>query len=186
MLVTVVSTSLSIVREKELGTWEQLKTSPLQAHELIIGKVIPYLLIALVSATLILILGYLMFGVEVRGSLLLLYGAILLFLLAGLGQGLLISTLAQTQQVAFLASIFSSLLPAFLLSGFIFPIKNMPIVLQIISNVQATKFFLVILRSIMLKGTGFGAVWEQYLYLFIFALVTIGVSTIRLRKELAS
>lgn len=185
MIVTVVSTSLSIVREKESGTLEQLKTSPLRASELIVGKVFPYLLISVVAATIILITSALLFGVVVEGSLLLLYAAIALFLTAGLAQGLFVSTIAQTQQVAFLVSVLSSLLPAFLLSGFIFPIDSMPLFLQVVSNVQAVKFFLVIIRSIMIKGVGFFAIWEQFLYLGIFITILMGISIRRLGKELA-
>jgi len=186
MLATVISTSLSVVREKEMGTMEQLKTSPLKAYEIIIGKAVPYIGIGLFSATVILILGYLMFGVVVRGNIFLLYGAILLFIMAGLGQGLLISSVSGNQQMAFFLSIFSSLLPTFLLSGFIFPIKSMPIVLQVVANVQPTKFFLIIVRSVILKGIGIGPVWEQYAYLGIFTFVTVAISSIRLHKELSS
>ncbi|MBM4168936.1 MAG: ABC transporter permease [Ignavibacteria bacterium] len=185
MIVTVVSTSLSIVREKETGTLEQLKTSPLRAAELIVGKVFPYLLISVVAATIILITSALLFDVVVEGSILLLYAAIALFLTAGLAQGLLISTIARTQQVAFLVSVLSSLLPAFLLSGFIFPIDSMPLFLRIISNIQATKFFLVIIRSIMIKGVGFPATWEQFVYLALFVAVLMAISIRRLKKELA-
>jgi ABC-2 type transport system permease protein len=164
---------------------EQLKTSPLHAGEIIIGKTIPYLVIALFAATLVLVLGWLLFDVAVQGNLLLLYAAIALFLIAGLGQGLLISSVAETQQVAYLMALFSSLLPAFLLSGFIFPIKSMPLVLQLFSNLMATKFFLSILRSIILKGVGVEAVWDQFLYLFIFAAAVLSVSSARLRRELS-
>lgn len=185
MIVTVVSTSLSIVREKELGTMEQLKTSPLWSNEIILGKTIPYLLISIVAATIIMFFGWVLFDVSIEGNILLLYVAIIIFLLGGLGQGILISSVANTQQVAFLMSVFSSLLPSFLLSGFIFPIDSMPVALQVISNVIPVKFFLVIVRSIILKGVGFGAIWEQLLYLTLFAMVTIGISTIRLQKELS-
>jgi ABC-2 type transport system permease protein len=164
---------------------EQLKTSPLHAGEIILGKTVPYLLIALLSSTIVLVLGWLLFDVSVRGNLVLLYFAIFIFLVAGLGQGMLISSVAESQQVAYLMSVFSSLLPAFLLSGFIFPIKSMPVVLQIISNVMATKFFLSILRSIILKGVGFGAVWDQFVYLMIFAVVVLTISIVRLRRELS-
>ena len=185
MIVTVVSTSLSIVKEKELGTMEQLKTSPLWSYEIIIGKTVPYLLISIVAATIILVLGWILFDVTVRGNILLLYAAIVLFLMGGLGQGMLISNVADTQQVAFIMSVFSSLLPSFLLSGFVFPIKSMPWVLQVISNVIPPKFFLVIVRSVILKGVGVGAIWEQFLYLLIFALVAIGISSIRLNRKLS-
>jgi len=184
MIVTVVSTSLSIVREKEMGTMEQLKTSPLWSNEIILGKTIPYLLISIVAATIILVFGWILFDVTIKGDILLFYLAIVVFLLGGLGQGMLISNVAHTQQVAFLMSVFSSLLPSFLLSGFIFPIKSMPVFLQIISNVIPVKFFLVIVRSIILKGVGFEAVWEQFLYLAVFGFATIAISTVRLQKEL--
>ncbi|MEK7749132.1 MAG: ABC transporter permease [Bacteroidota bacterium] len=185
MIVTVISTSLSVVREKELGTMEQLKTSPLKSYEIIIGKAIPYVVIALISASLIMVLGALLFDVRIQGSIPLLYFAILIFVLGGLGQGLLISSIANSQQVAFFVSVFSSLLPSFLLSGFIFPIKSMPLVLQVVSNLQAAKFFLVIVRSIILKGVAIGAFWEQFVYLFLFAALTIGVSSFRLQRELS-
>jgi ABC-2 type transport system permease protein len=184
MIVTVVSTSLSIVREKETGTMEQLMTSPLPARAIIIGKAIPYLIIALIAATMILILGWMLFDVAVRGSIIQLYFGIILFLLAGLGQGLLISSIAQSQQVAYLMSVFSSLLPSFLLSGFVFPIESMPVALQVLSNVMAPKFFIVIIRAIMLKGVGLEAVWENVVSLAVFTGIVLSVSSIRLRKEM--
>lgn len=185
MIVTVVSTSLSIVREKEMGTMEQLKTSPLWSNEIILGKTIPYLLISIIAATIIMFFGWLLFDVVITGSIPLLYLAIVIFLLGGLGQGILISSVANTQQVAFLMSVFSSLLPSFLLSGFIFPINSMPVALQIISNVIPVKFFLVIVRGIILKGVGIAPLWEQFLYLALFAVVTIGISSVRLQRELS-
>lgn len=185
MIVTVISTSLSIVREKESGTMEQLKTSPLWSNEIILGKVIPYLLISILAATIIMIFGYVLFDVSIKGSIPLLYLAIVMFLIGGLGQGILISTVAQTQQVAFVMSVFSSLLPSFLLSGFVFPINSMPVALQVISNVIPAKFFLVIVRSIILKGVGVVAVWEQFIYLLLFAFAAMGISTLRLHRELS-
>jgi ABC-2 type transport system permease protein len=185
VLTAVISTSLTVVREKERGTMEQLMVSPLRPFEIILGKTIPYLGISLIAATTILILGYFLFGVEVRGSLLLLYGAILMIILGGLGQGLLISTVTDSQQVAFMISVFSSLLPSFLLSGFVFPVATMPIVLRIISNLAVNKFFLVVVRGVMLKGVGFTAVWEQFLYMCAFALVMLGVSAKRMQKRSA-
>jgi ABC-2 type transport system permease protein len=184
MIVTVVSTSLSIVREQELGTMEQLKISPLWSNEIILGKTLPYLLISIIAATLIMVLGALLFDVVIEGNLLLLYLAIALFLTGGLGQGILISTVAKTQQVAYVLSVFSSLLPSFLLSGFVFPINSMPVVLQVISNLLPTKFFLVIVRGIVLKGVGLEALWEQFVYLALFAMVMLGVSVARLQREL--
>jgi len=185
VLTAVISTSLTVVREKERGTMEQLMVSPLRPFEIILGKTIPYLGISLIAATAILILGYLLFDVEVRGSLVLLYGAILMIVLGGLGQGLLISTVTDSQQVAFMISVFSSLLPSFLLSGFVFPIATMPVVLRIISNLAVNKFFLIVVRGVMLKGVGFAAVWEQFLYMLAFAVVMLVVSARRMQKRSA-
>ena len=158
---------------------EQLMVSPLKPIELILGKTIPYMVLSLIAATAILILGYFLFDIHVRGSLLLLYAAILTIILGALGQGLLISTITDSQQIAFMLSVFSSLLPSFLLSGFVFPIASMPIVLQIVSNLAVNKFFLVVLRGVMLKGVGFDAVWEQFVYMLIFVTLTLGIEEAR-------
>ncbi len=183
VLTAVISTSLTVVREKERGTMEQLMVSPLRPVHIIMGKTLPYLLVSLVATTGILVVGYLLFGVEVKGSLLLLYAAIISIILGGLGQGLLISTVTDSQQVAFMISVFSSLLPSFLLSGFVFPISSMPVVLQVLSNVAVTKFFLVVARGVMLKAVGLGAIWEQFLYMIIFAVITLGISAKRMQKR---
>jgi ABC-2 type transport system permease protein len=183
MITGVVSTSLSIVKEKERGTMEQLMISPLHTFEIIIGKTLPYLAIGFISSIFVVTVGFTLFHVPVHGSIILFYASIFLFLLGALGQGILISTVADNQQVAFLISIFSSLLPTFLLSGFVFPIRSMPLVLQIISNVAPAKFFLIISRDIVLKGVGPAAFWEQLLYLSIFAALTLGISSIRLVRK---
>jgi ABC-2 type transport system permease protein len=183
VLTAVISTSMTVVREKERGTMEQIMVSPLRPIDVILGKTIPYLLISLLAATAILFLGYILFDIEVKGSLLILYLAFVTIILGGLGQGLLISTVTDSQQVAFMVSVFSSLLPSFLLSGFIFPISSMPVVLQVISNIAVNKFFLAVVRGVMLKGVGFWAVWEQFLFMAIFAAITLGVSTKRMQKR---
>jgi len=183
VLTAVISTSMTVVREKERGTMEQIMVSPLHPTQVILGKTVPYLAISLVAATAILVLGYFLFDIQVKGSLLLLYAAIFTIILGALGQGLLISTVTDSQQVAFMISVFSSLLPSFLLSGFIFPITSMPIALQVISNIAVNKFFLVVVRGVMLKGVGFSAVWEQFVYMIIFAVVTLGLSMKRMQKR---
>lgn len=185
VLTAVISTALTIVREKERGTMEQLMVSPLHPLQVILGKVIPYLLISLVIATSILIAGYLLFDIEVKGSLLLLYAGIFTIILGGLGQGVFVSSITDSQQAAFMVAMLSSLLPTFLLSGFVFPISSMPVPLQILSNVAVTKFFLVVVRGVMLKGVGFGEVWEQFVFMTIFAAITIGVSVRKFRKRAA-
>jgi ABC-2 type transport system permease protein len=183
MLTGVIATSMTVVREKERGTMEQIMVSPLRPIEVILGKTLPYMAISLLSATLILILGYLLFDIQVKGSMVLLYAGITMIVLGALGQGLLISTITDSQQVAFLISVFSSLLPSFLLSGFVFPVASMPIVLQVVSYVSVAKYFLVVVRGVMLKGVGFEAVWEQFVFMGIFAFITLGISVKRLQKR---
>jgi ABC-2 type transport system permease protein len=183
MLTGVISTSMTIVRERERGTMDQIMVSPLRPVQVILGKTLPYMAIALVAATLILILGYFLFAIEIKGSLLVLYAGIVMVILGALGQGVLISTVTESQQVAFLISVFSSLLPSFLLSGFIFPVSSMPVFLQVLSNIAAVKFFLVIVRGVMLKGAGFEAVWSQFVYLTLFAVLTLGISVKRFQKR---
>ncbi len=183
VLTGVISTSLTVVREKERGTMEQIMVSPLRPIDVILGKTIPYMLISILAASLILLIGYLLFDVEVKGSLLLLYGAIFTIVLGALGQGLLISTVTDSQQVAFMVSVFSSLLPSFLLSGFVFPVSSMPVVLQVLSNIAVNKFFLIVVRGVMLRGVGFGAIWEQFVYMILFALVMLAIGTRRMVKR---
>jgi len=183
VLTGVISTSLTVVREKERGTMEQIMVSPLRPIDVILGKTIPYMLISILAASLILLIGYLLFDVEVKGSILLLYAAIFTIVLGALGQGLLISTVTDSQQVAFMVSVFSSLLPSFLLSGFVFPVSSMPVALQIISNIAVNKFFLIVVRGVMLRGVGFSAVWEQFVYMLIFALVMLAIGTRRMVKR---
>jgi len=183
MITGVVSTSLSVVREKERGTMEQLMISPLHTFEIILGKVIPYLIIGLIAATLVVSLGFLLFDISVEGSFFWLFIGILIFLVCALGQGLLISTIARTQQVAFMVSVFSSLLPTFLLSGFVFPIRSMPLSLQILSNLAPAKYFLIVIRSVVLKGVGLVAFWDQLVFMVIFAAVVITVSSLRLVRK---
>jgi ABC-2 type transport system permease protein len=185
VLTGVISTSLTVVREKERGTMEQIMVSPLRPIDVILGKTIPYMIISIVAASLVLLIGYLLFDVEVKGSILLLYGAIFTIVLGALGQGLLISTVTDSQQVAFMVSVFSSLLPSFLLSGFVFPVSSMPVVLQVLSNIAVNKFFLIVVRGIMLRGVGFGAIWEQFVYMIIFALVMLAIGTRRMVKRRA-
>jgi ABC-2 type transport system permease protein len=183
MISAVISTSLSVVREKERGTMEQMMVSSLTTLEIIIGKTVSYLIIALAASAFVLIVGFLAFDIAIRGSILWLYVGIMIFLIGGLGQGLLISTITNTQQVAFLVSVFSSLLPTFLLSGFVFPIRSMPLFLQVLTNITPAKFFLVVVRSEILKGTGPSAYWDQLIYMAIFSAIMIGFSAVRLLKK---
>ncbi len=183
-ITAVIATSLSIVKEKERNTIEQIDVSPIRPGELIIGKMIPYALISLIAATLVLIAAYFLFGVVIKGSLILLFVFTLLFIVAALSIGLFVSTISDTQQVAFqLASLFS-MLPTIMLSGFMFPIRSMPWWLQVLTNITPAKFYLVILRSIILKGVGVSAFWEQAVYLTIFITFMVFISVRKMRKTM--
>ena len=186
IITAVISVSLSIVREKERGTIEQLNVSPLTSIELIIGKIIPYIVISLINATIVLIAGYLLFGIAIKGSILLLLLGTLTFLFAAIGLGIFISTISDSQQVAFQAANVSSLLPSLILSGFIFPIESMPTVIQWVTNITPAKFYIVILRAILLRGAGLSAFWSQLIYLLIFGIIFITLATIIDRKAKAA
>jgi ABC-2 type transport system permease protein len=183
MVILTTSTAFSIVREEERGTMEQIRVSPLPSAALIIGKLIPYALISLASAHFVLGLGWALFGVAVKGSYLLLLLSMVLFLLCGLGQGILISSITRTQLVAFLISVLTSILPTFILSGFVFPVRNMPAAIQLVTYLIPAKYFLVALRVIILKGAGIAAFWEQVLLLALFAALTLGLSVFMLRSR---
>jgi ABC-2 type transport system permease protein len=185
MITAVVSTALSVVREKERGTMEQVRMAPLSPLPYIIGKTMPYLVISFVSAILVILSAMLLFDLPMRGSWLLLCGAIGLFLIGAQAQGLLISTIAETQQVAFQVALLSSLLPTMILSGFIFPITSMPTVVQWITHIVPARYFLVALRSIVLKGADITAFWQEMVALAIFATVALGLASLRLRREWA-
>jgi ABC-type multidrug transport system, permease component len=185
MVTTVVSTALSVVRERELGTMEQIMVSPIKPIELILGKTIPYIIISLIATAVILFLGYVLFDVSIKGSIFLLSMMTILFLVGGLGVGMLISTLVETQQLAFMIAVIVSMLPTFILSGFVFPIRNMPAIIQGITYLIPARYFLVALRAIILKGAGVSAFWDQAIFLTIYAAVMIGVSSLRMRKFLA-
>ena len=178
IVTAVISISLSIVREKERGTIEQINVSPLSSFEFILGKTIPYIFLSLINATIVLVAGYILFGIVIQGSLLLLLFGTLAFLFAALGLGIFISTVADSQQVAFQAANVTSLLPSFMLSGFIFPIETMPAAIQVLTNVTPAKFYVVILRAILLRGAGISAFWDQLIYLGIFGTVFITLAII--------
>lgn len=183
IITAVISISLSIVREKERGTIEQINVSPLSSIEFILGKTIPYIVISLINATIVLLAGYILFGIAIKGSILLLLLGTFAFLFAALGLGIFISTIADSQQVAFQAANVTSLLPSLILSGFIFPIESMPIAVQVLTNITPAKFYIVILRAILLRGAGIPAFWDQLIYLGIFGLVFIGLATLADKKS---
>ncbi|WP_321308989.1 ABC transporter permease [Marinifilum fragile] len=176
MLVSAMMTSISIAREKELGTMEILLVSPLNPLQIILGKVTPYLALSFINALVIVGMGYFVFGVPVLGSFVLLMAESILFIFLALSIGIFISTVAKSQQVAMMLSMFVLMLPTIILSGFIFPIRNMPLPLQVISNIIPPKWFIVILKNIMLKGVGFEYVWKETLILLAMTLGFIGLS----------
>ncbi len=181
IVTSVISTALSVVREKELGSMEQLAISPLTPMELILGKTLPYLVLSLLTAALIFLLSVLFFDMVVAGSLLLLVAVTILFLFASLGFGIFLSTVAETQQVAFLLAILTTFLPSFILSGFVFPIRNMPGIIQAVTYLVPARHYLSALRAIVLKGVGLGVVWPDVALLGAFAVVMVSFGSIRLR-----
>ena len=185
MITAVVSTALSVVREKERGTMEQVRMAPLSPLPYILGKTLPYLVISFVSAILVILSAMLLFDLPMRGSWLLLCFAIGLFLVGAQAQGLLISTIAESQQVAFQIALLSSLLPTMILSGFIFPITSMPTVVQWITHIVPARYFLVALRAIVLKGADITAFWQDMVALAVFAAVATALASLRLRREWA-
>ncbi|MDD2985345.1 ABC transporter permease [Flavobacterium sp.] len=176
MLVSAMMTSISITREKELGTMEILLVSPLKPFQVIIGKVFPYIFLSVINAAVILLLGYFVFKMPMEGSLFLLAVESVLFIICALALGILISTLADSQQTAMMISLFGLMLPVILLSGFIFPISSMPLPLQVISNIIPAKWFIIIIKAIMLKGASFVLIWKETLILVAMTLFYIIVS----------
>ncbi len=184
MLSAVIATSLSIVREKERETMEQIMVSPVKPWELILGKTLPYAGICLLTMVMILILSRVLFGVVVQGSYVVLGVATLLFLFASLGMGILISSVTNSQQIAFQISTLASLLPSMLLSGLIFPIKNMPVIIQGITMLVAPRFFVSALRPIILKGASWDVVWPDLVAMFLLGVLFNVLAVRNLRKTL--
>ena len=185
MLVSAMMTSISITREKEIGTMEVLLASPMRPVQIILAKVIPYLLLAFLNTVVILVLGYYVFGVPIKGSLVLLLLESILFIVMALSLGILISTATNSQQTALLISLMGLMLPTILLSGFIFPIENMPLPLQIISNIIPAKWFIIIIKSIMLKGSGLMSFWKETLILIGFTVFFILTSMKKFKIRIA-
>jgi len=184
MMLSALLTSMTVVRERERGTIEQLVVSPVMPYELMIGKIIPYVTIAFMDVILVTISGRLLFAVPLHGSALMLLVQSAVFLVAALGVGLLISVMADTQQNAYTIAMLATMLPSVLLSGFLFPIMAMPRAIQAITYLIPARYFLVIIRGIFLKGVGPEVLWKQALPLIIFGAVAIGISALRFKKRL--
>jgi ABC-2 type transport system permease protein len=184
IIISAMMTSITIVREKEMGTMEILLVSPLKSHHIIIGKVTPYLILSVINAVTIVVLGNLVFGVPVRGSLILLMFVVTLYIMLALSLGILISTMAASQFSAMFVSILGLMLPTMLLSGFIYPIDNMPEVLQVLSNIMPARWFIEAVKAVMLKGVGAGYIWKQLLIMAGMTVVFLGISMKKFKLRL--
>jgi ABC-2 type transport system permease protein len=184
LVVTANLAAMGIVREKEVGTLEQLNVTPLRRWELIAGKLLPYGLIGMVDVLLVVAVAVFWFQVPLRGSFLLLFGISMIYVLCTLGLGLFISTISDTQQQAMMTATFFFLMPMIYLSGFVFPIENMPAVIQAVTRIIPLRYFLVVVRGIFLKGVGLEVLWPQVAALSAWGLVVISLAVMRSRKTL--
>ena len=175
-LICALMTSITITREKEFGTMEVLLVSPLKPIQIILGKVIPYFILSIADAVLILLLSWVVFSLPIKGSIILLLAELMLYILLSLSIGIMISTVAKTMQQAIFMTLVGMLLPVILLSGFIFPLENMPKIYAWVSAVFPPRYFIVVIKNIMIKGTGFLYVWKETLILIFFTAVAIWVS----------
>lgn len=182
-LVTLMLTAMAIVREKEIGTMEQLMVTPIRPMELMVGKLLPFGVVGMVDMALVTSLALLVFRVPLRGSLLLLVASSALYMLTSLGTGLFLSTISNTQQQALMSS-FMFFMPAFMLSGFAFPIRNMPLPVQWLSYLDPIRYFMEIVRGIFLKGTGMEVLWPQMAAMAVFGAAIMGGSALRFHKRL--
>jgi ABC-2 type transport system permease protein len=181
--ITSILTATSVVRERERGTIEQLIVTPIRPWELVVGKVLPYVILAFIDTLEVLAIGHWWFGVPVRGNFGLIVGCSGLMLLSGLGIGLFASTIANTQQEAML-TVWMTLLPSIFLSGFFFPLEAMPKVLQWISYIVPLRYYLIIIRALLIKGVGAGPIWSEILALSLFGIAIMGAASVRFRKRL--
>ena len=184
MIVGAILTALSIVKEKERGTIEQILVSPIRPLEMMIGKIIPYVIIAFIDLVIVVTAGYFVFHVPIKGSLFQLAFFALFYLTASLGTGVFVSTIADTMQTAMLAAIFISLMPSILLSGFVFPLENMPIGVRIVSYFFPGRYFVTAIRGIYLKGVGITVLWPEALMLLAFSTVIVWLSASRFQEKL--
>ncbi|MFH1452825.1 MAG: ABC transporter permease [Armatimonadota bacterium] len=184
MIFSVLLTSMAIVREREIGTMEQIMVTPIKPFELILGKTIPFAIISLVIMFLVTVAGVFIFNVPIKGHLYILILGVLVYLLSVLGLGLFLSTIVKNQQQALMGT-FMILMPAVLISGFIFPIQNMPKIIQYITYFNPLRYFLVIIRGVFLKGSSFDILWPQFLALFILGGILFTLSSLRFKKRIS-
>ncbi len=185
MIMGSVLTSLTVVLEKERGTIKQISISPVRPSQFLIGKLVPYILISFADMILIIILGYILFHVPIKGSLILLMIAAFIYLISILMIGIFVSTVTDTPEGAMMLAVIISLLPSILLSGFVFPIENMPKWIQVVTYIVPARYFLDIIRGIFLKGIGFQLLWKSFLWLSCISLGLFMISTLRFRREVS-
>ena len=183
-VITLILTSLAVVKEKEIGTLEQLIVTPIKPFQLIIGKLIPFLILGFVSITIVIIAMNIIFGIAVRGSVIFLFFSSFLYILSTLGLGLFVSTISKTQQQAMMIAIFAVLMPMIYLSGFAFPVENMPVSIQFVSHAIPLKYFITIVRGVVLKGSGFAEHWLDAIILLGFGGSILFLSALRFKKRL--
>ena len=183
-IVTLVLTSLAIVKEKEIGTMEQLIVTPIRSYQMIIGKLVPFTILGFVAVTIVLVAMRIIFEIEIKGSIIFLLCSSFLYILSTLGLGLLISTISKTQQQAMMIAIFAVMLPMVFLSGFAFPIENMPKIIQVVSYAIPLRYFITIIRGVILKGLGFADLWIEASVLFGMGISILLLSSLRFRKKL--
>jgi len=184
MIVTLILTSLAVVKEKEIGTLEQLIVTPIKPYQMIIGKLVPFALLGFVSVIIVLTAMRLIFGIAIKGSVPFLFASTFLYVLSTLGLGLFVSTISKTQQQAMMLAIFVIMMPMVFLSGFTFPIENMPKAIQVITYIIPLRYFMVIIRGVILKGIGFAELWPEQLVLLIMGVAILTFSILRFKKKL--
>ncbi len=183
-IITIVLTSLAIVKEREIGTLEQLIVTPVKSWQLIAGKLIPFVILGFVSVIIVVTAMKFIFAIDVKGSVVFLFASSFVYIFSTLGLGLLVSTFSKTQQQAMMLAMFLVMLPLVFLSGFAFQIENMPVIFQHISTIIPLKYFLLIIRGVILKGSGFAEHWQDALAMLMIGIVILTISTMRFRKKL--
>ena len=183
-IITLLLTSLAVVKEKEIGTMEQLVVTPLKSYQLIIGKLVPFIILGFISVIIVLTAMRFIFDIPVKGSISFLFFSSFLYILSTLGLGLFVSTISKTQQQAMMIAIFAVMMPMVFLSGFAFPVENMPKIIQVISYAIPLKYFNTIIRGIILKGLGFADLWIEAMVLFVMGLVILFLSSLRFHKNM--
>ncbi|KPL11924.1 hypothetical protein AMJ85_02495, partial [candidate division BRC1 bacterium SM23_51] len=185
MIIGAMLTSLTIAREYEAGTMEQLLSTPVRPVELVLGKIVPYFVIGMVGMAIIVAVGTLVFGVPLRGSPLVLFASAVIFMLCVLSVGLFISAATRSQTLAFQMGLLTSFLPAFLLSGFVYAIENMPMVIQAVTYVVPARYFVTLLKGIFLKGSGVRLLWFEGLMLLFFSVLMFRAAVGKVKGKLA-